>query len=186
MSSTAPWIAPGTPIAGASPLSISRPAVGAAAEPAIALRRARLDDVGRMATLLDEYARRGLVLPRPIGVLFRHVREFVVATASDEVVGCGALRVYSPVLAEIGALAVAERCQGRRVGRCIVEALVGEARSLGTRRVFALTLQEPFFHRLGFRTVPMSEVPEKIAADRDEGIDRAACMKITVVRDLED
>lgn len=153
---------------------------------AVEVRRARLADVPEIARLLDEYARLGLVLPRPITALYRHVREFLVAVEGAEVVGCGALRLYTPALAEVAALAVAERLQRRHVGRRIVESLVAEARAFGIRRVFALTLQEPFFHRLGFRSVPMTEVPEKIAADRDEGIDRAACMKITVVRDLED
>lgn len=168
--------------AGVLPLPTIVPGVGLGA--GIELRRPRLTDVPAISRLLEEYARLGLVLPRTQGQLFRHVREFLVAVEGDEVVGCASLRIYTPVLAEIGALAVAERCQGRRVGRRLVEALVGEAQELGIRRVFALTLQEPFFHRLGFRTVPMEEVPEKIAADRDEGINRAACMKATVVRDL--
>jgi amino-acid N-acetyltransferase len=160
-------------------------AESAVTAPEVAIRPARMADIPQIADLLETYARLGLVLPRPIGMLYRHMREFLVAVEGERVIGCGALRLYSPVLAEVCALAVAESCRGKSVGRRIVEALVEEARAFGVRRVFAMTLQESFFNRLGFRTVPMTEVPEKIEADRQEGIDRAKCMKATVVRDLE-
>ncbi|HEX7119674.1 MAG TPA: GNAT family N-acetyltransferase [Longimicrobiales bacterium] len=186
MSRAASWAGPAAPEADAVVLPLETARAGVVPGPELELRRARLADVVQLSELLDAYARLGLVLPRPVGVLYRHVREFLVAADGGRIVGCGALRLYSPELAEVAALAVAEDCRGRRVGRRIVEALVEEARGFGIRRVFAMTLQEPFFHRLGFRTVPMTDVPEKIAADRDEGIDRAACMKATVVRDLED
>ncbi|HEX6941228.1 MAG TPA: GNAT family N-acetyltransferase [Longimicrobiales bacterium] len=186
MSSAAQCIEPAAAAVDAVVLPLAMaPAEGVQAG-TVGVRRARLEDVAQISELLDAYARRGLVLPRTVGAICRHIREFLVAVEADRVVGCGALRLYSPVLAEVAALAVAEPCQGRHVGRRIVEALVEEARAFGIRRVFALTLQEPFFHRLGFRTVPMTEVPEKIAADREEGIDRAKCMKATVVRDLVD
>ena len=47
-------------------------------------------------------------------------------------------------------------------------------------RVFALTVQERFFHRLGFRTVPMTEFPEKIARDCQGCARRATCAEIAV------
>lgn len=183
MSAATQWV--GTEVSLIDPVAFPVAAAAVVAAPDVVIRQARITDVPQIAELLEEYARRGLVLPRPIGALYRHVREFLVAVEGDRVVGCGALRLYSPDLAEVGALAVAEDCQGKKIGRRIVEALVEEARAFGVRRVFAMTLQEPFFNRLGFRTVPMTDVPEKIEADRQEGIDRAKCMKATVVRDLE-
>jgi amino-acid N-acetyltransferase len=152
---------------------------------ALELRRAHPADVPAIADLLDRYARLGFVLPRAPEQIYRQIREFVVVVEGERVVGCGGLRIYNATLAEVVALAVAEEYQGKGVGRRIVEALLEEARMLAMRRVFALTLQETFFHQRGFRTVPMAEVPEKIAADKAEGIDRALCMKTTVVRDFE-
>lgn len=170
------------------PAKLSAAGAGAGVDGSVTveLRRALPADVPEIAVLLDAYARRGLVLPRAIDQLYRHVREFHVAVDAEGVAGCGGLRIYSPVLAEVTALAVAERWQGRRVGRRIVERLVEEARLFGVRRVFALTRQEPFFLRLGFRTIELEAIPEKLAADRDEGIDRAAHRKTAVVRDLDD
>jgi amino-acid N-acetyltransferase len=176
--------------AAALPLGASERASGMLARgwvkpAALELRRAHPADVPAIIELLDRYARLGFVLPRAPEQIYRQVREFVVVVEGERVVGCGGLRIYSAALAEVVALAVAEEYQGKGVGRRIVDALVEEARLLAMRRVFALTLQETFFHQRGFRTVPMAEVPEKIAADKAEGIDRALCMKTTVVRDLE-
>lgn len=151
----------------------------------IEVRRARLADAASVLALLDCYARRGLVLPRTFEQVCRTIREFVVAVDGHDVVGCAALRIHTPTLAEVAAVAVAEGVQGRGIGRSVVEAVVGEARELAIARVFAMTGQEPFFHRLGFRTVPLESIPEKIAADRAEGIDRSLHPRAAVLRELE-
>lgn len=148
------------------------------------VRRACPRDVPGMEALLACYIQHELVLPRTSAQLYRHIREFVVAVDRGEVVGCAGLRVYSSDLGEVTALAVSERCQGQRIGRRMVESLIEEATAFGLRRLFALTMREEFFHHLGFRTVPRSEVPEKLEADRIEGIDRSACKKAMVVLDL--
>lgn len=157
--------------------------VGVAVDP-IALRRARPADVPAIQTLLDAYAARGLLFARPPDLLYRTVREYVVACDETGVVGCAGLRIHNAVSGEVGALAVAEHCHGRGIGRRMVEVLLEEAVALGLERVFALTLQEGFFHRLGFRTVPLEAVPEKIAADRLDGIDRSKHPKATVLLEL--
>lgn len=148
------------------------------------LRSAILEDVPAIAALLDGWARRGLVLPRSIGQLYRNFREFHVATRVDQVVGSVALRLYSPELAEVGALAVDEAHHGAGIGRMLVESQIEQARRLGLQRVFALTLQEEFFHRLGFRTVSVTEFPEKIAADCATCAKRAGCIEVAVALDL--
>ena len=148
------------------------------------VRRAVPADVAAMVELLDGYAAQGLVLPRSADQVARHFREFVVAEDARGIVGCSALRVYSAELGEVCALAVAARSQGTGVGRRMVEALLAEARMLRLRRVFAMTLQEGFFGRLGFVSVPLESIPEKVAADRAEGIDRLVCPKLAMVREL--
>lgn len=150
----------------------------------VRVRGARPADVPAMMELLDEFARRGSVLPRTPAQLYRHIREFTVAVDATGVVGCVGLRLYSATLGELCALAVTDRCHGKGIGRRLVHAVVDEARDLSIRRLFALTLQESFFARVGFRTVPRAEIPEKIEADRLEGIDRTACRKVAVLRDL--
>jgi amino-acid N-acetyltransferase len=172
-----------------SPLSITQHGVRIGSPspitPAIALLRpGRIDDVPQIVPLLDTYVQQGLVLPRSEEQIYRTIREFTVAVDTDGIVGCGALRLYSAELAEIGALAVHERAHGKGIGSAIVQSLVDEAVHFGVSRVFAMTLQEPFFHKLGFRTVKIAEFPQKIAADCTGCIRAATCAEIAVVREL--
>ena len=93
----------------------------------VSIRRARPDDVDQMYVMLDAYARQGLLLPRRVQDVYRNVREFIVAVdENDAVLGCGGLRIYTPVLAEIVALAVDERCHGKG-RRCETHHRLGSA-----------------------------------------------------------
>lgn len=151
----------------------------------VTVRPARIGDMREVEPLVNGFARRNLMLPKTADQLARLFREFVVAVDQEErVVGCGALRIYSESLAEIASLAVDERLQGAGIGRRIVEGLLHEARSLELRVVFALTLQEPFFHRLGFRTVPKESFPLKVWADCRSCPKLHACDEIAVARDV--
>ena len=162
----------------------TRRVVEPAREGLVALRDAALSDVPEISALLDGFARRGLLLPRTDAQLYRHFREFTVAADAAGVAGCGALKVYSQASAEIGALAVDARLHGQGIGRRIVEELIEQARAMGIARVFALTLQEGFFERLGFRVVNVAEFPEKIAADCVGCAKRSACIEIAVAMEL--
>jgi amino-acid N-acetyltransferase len=161
------------------------PAVAAQASTSLVLRRAVPTDVPALQELLDRYARLGLVLPRAPESLYRHLREYQVAVEEMKVVACAGLRIYHQGLAEVVGVAVAESRQGRGIGRRIVRAVLEEARQLAIPRVFALTLQEPFFRQLGFSSISLEEIPEKLAADRAEGIDRSLCRKSTMIRALD-
>lgn len=152
--------------------------------PEISIRRAMPADGPALLELFDYYARLGLVLPRTPEAVYRHLREYVVAVEDGEVVGCAGLRIYNQTLAEVVGVVVAGGQQGRGIGRGVVAAVLEEAHQFGIERVFALTLQDPFFKQLGFRIVPLTDIPEKMAADRADGIDRELCKKTTMVLDL--
>ncbi len=151
---------------------------------AVLLRPASYRDVKPLHELLDAYARQGLLLPRTPEQISRRIHEFTVAVDAHGIVGCGALRLYTLKLAELVALAVAERAQGQGIGRILVESIVDEAERRGVRRLFALTLRERFFNRLGFQTRPMHQLPEKLAADCALCPKRQACNEILVLREL--
>ncbi len=152
---------------------------------AVSLRPGTFADVPLMADLINGYAAHGLMLPKATGQLYRTLREFVVAVDADgALLGCGALRIYDPGLAEVCSLAVADAARGLGVGRRVVEALHGEASAFGLARVFALTLEPGFFHRLGYETVEKSVLPQKIEADCVGCPRRDACNEIAVLRTL--
>lgn len=166
--------------------SVSAPAP--TADPALVLvRAARPADMAEVEELIRGFARRGLLLPKTLDQLHRTFREFLVARdGGGSLLGCVALRVYSPALAEVSALAVAARAHGRGVGRRLMDALVHEAGSLGIDTLFALTLEAGFFHRIGFRTVARERFPQKIAADCTGCPRRVGCREITVTMDIHE
>ncbi|MBW3554162.1 MAG: GNAT family N-acetyltransferase [Gemmatimonadetes bacterium] len=142
-------------------------------------------DMAEVGWLINGFARRGLMLPKTPEQLNRSFREFLVARGEGgRLLGCVALRVFTPGLAEVSALAVAPEAHGRGLGRRLVETLIDEARSLGLATLFALTLEEGFFHRLGFRTVARELFPEKIAADCAGCDRRTHCREIAVAREI--
>ena len=66
------------------------------------------------------------------------------------VVGFAALEVYSPKLAEVRSLAVADEFRGRGVGQELVRRCVELARDRRVLEVMAVTSRDSFFTRCGF------------------------------------
>ncbi len=149
------------------------------------VRPATIADMLQVEPLINGFAAQNLMLPKTREQLVRLFREFVVA--ADEhgrVVGCGGLRIFSPTLAEIISLAVDPVTQGTGLGGRIVERLVEDAETLGIESVFALTLRDGFFHRLGFRTVPKEMFPAKVWSDCRSCPKLHACDEIAVVKEV--
>lgn len=160
------------------------PALVAADAPVLTIRRATTTDVGAMHALQADFVAARILLARTTEQIRASIDNYVVATDGERIVGTGMLKVYSPELAEICALAVDPAYQKHGLGRRIVEALVEQAAHRGIPRVIALTLQDGFFHRLGFATTALSALPEKVAADCVACPKKHACDEIAVVRDV--
>ncbi|MEN8374887.1 MAG: N-acetyltransferase [Gemmatimonadota bacterium] len=148
----------------------------------VGTRPASFGDIPDMASLINRYAALGLMLPKTPAHLYRTVREFIVAESDQGVLGCGALRIYEPDLAEVCSLAVSDAARGLGVGRRLVAALHAEAARLGIGRTFALTLEPGFFHRLGYHTIERAVLPQKIDVDCAGCPKRDACDEIAVLR----
>jgi amino-acid N-acetyltransferase len=120
----------------------------------VIVRPALLPDVAQIESLINGFADKQLMLHKTTVQLARTFREFVVALdASGKLLGCAALRVYTPQLAELGSLAVDESAHG--LAWAASSSRRGEeAARHGIGTVFALTLQDVFFHKQGYRTVP--------------------------------
>ncbi len=129
------------------------------------MRRATVRDVPAMARIINHWASQGIMLPKSHHQLYQYIRDFVVATRGEEVIGCGALHVVWEDLAEVRSMAVVQEWQGRGVGRAMLARLLDEARDLGLPHVFALTYRQDFFERAGFRVVPHETLPHKIWGD---------------------
>ena len=157
----------------------------AAARAEVIVRPAVLADVAQIESLINGFADKQLMLHKTSVQLSRTFREFVVALdASGKLLGCAALRVYTPQLAELASLAVDENAHGMGVGRKLVAAIEVEAEKIGIGTVFALTLQDIFFHKQGYRTVPKEMFPLKVWADCRGCAKLEKCDEIAVVKEL--
>lgn len=86
---------------------------------------------------------------------------FGAYASSDRLVGCGQLALAqwpnAPHRAEVQKVVVASACQGRGVGRCVVDAIHDAAREIGRSLLLLNTRRgdgaETFYRRLGYRAV---------------------------------
>ena len=141
---------------------------------ALVVRPARTSDIGEIRALVDSHAEDGRLLNKATVTLYEDVQEFIVASTSVEVVGCGALHVLWEDLAEIRTVAVATPWQGKGVGSAVLSALIERAAQLGIRRLFCLTFETGFFGAHGFAEIagaPVSpEVYKQLLQSYDEGV----------------
>jgi amino-acid N-acetyltransferase len=140
------------------------------------VRKARLGEASAIADLNNQYADEALMLRRTPEMVALAIDDYVVAvTPRGRVVGCGALKEYSPSLAEVAAIAVAKEAHGRGLGRQIVATVEALALKRGIRDVFALTLQPAFFEAVGYARTDPTHYPEKIRRDCVGCARRAFC-----------
>jgi len=148
------------------------------------LRQARIDDLDGICRLVDHWARMGENLPRGREDILKAILDFGVAVLDGQVVGCGALWIYTPQLAEIRSLGVDEACQGRGIGSELVQHFLDVARDLHIPRVCVLTRAPHFFARLGFRQVSINSLPEKVLKDCAGCPKNDRCDEIAMVIDI--
>jgi amino-acid N-acetyltransferase len=146
---------------------------------------AHIKHVPAIADILNRFAGRGEILPRPIEEVYQSIREWVVAVDGDAVVGCGSLVVLWNDLAEIRSLIVDPDYQGEGIGRQMVEMLLEESTRLDIPKVFALTRKPGFFHSVGFNQVPRASLPRKIWKDCIHCTMFLACDEVAMLQEIE-
>ena len=151
----------------------------------VRVRRARDTDIEGIASLIDGYAAQGVMLTRSPESIALALHDYVVAVdARGRVMACGALREYSPSIAEVSAVAVAADAQGRGLGTSIVAAVEDLAAVRGIDEVFALTLTTGFFLAAGYAIVDRAIYPEKVRRDCRGCARRFSCAEVCVQRML--
>jgi amino-acid N-acetyltransferase len=142
---------------------------------AIKVRPARTQDINAVADLCGPLIQSRVLLGKERVELYESVQEFMVAEDySGKVIGCGALHVMWEDLGEVRTLAVSENHQGTGVGKSILEALLGRAKTLGLKRIFCLSFEVDFFKKAGFEPIAETPVEPAVYAElvrsNDEGI----------------
>ena len=116
--------------------------------PDLLVRRARTSDAPGISRLNNTFADEGQMLARTPETVALAIDDYVVVqNAAGELLACGALKEYSPSVAEVAAIAVSRDAHGKGLGRAIVGAVERLARQRGIHDLFALTLQPEFSRR---------------------------------------
>jgi N-acetylglutamate synthase-like GNAT family acetyltransferase len=151
----------------------------------ISLRMAQPVDVAPIVSLVNGYASDSVMLPITEDRVVLALEDFIVAVdVRGRVRACGALKEYSPSLAEVASLAVARDAHGGGIGKRVVAELEALARMRGIEELFALTMTAGFFQSIGFVITERARYPEKIRRDCTSCARRFGCAEVCVARVL--
>jgi amino-acid N-acetyltransferase len=103
--------------------SSSRPRVGGAS-----VRKAKLQDAVHIFELVNSLSSDGTLLRRNYAEICENVRDFAVAESESGIfLGCGALHLYGPHLAEVRSIVVKPEAKGQGAGGKLLRLLLAEA-----------------------------------------------------------
>ena len=112
-----------------------------------------------------------------------NVRDFTVAESEAGVfLGCGALHLYGPHLAEVRSIVVKPEAKGQGAGGKLLRALLSEAEEQSVTAVSLFTRIPDFFFHFGFRVVDRTALPDKIYKDCQTCPRLYACDEVAMVR----
>lgn len=151
----------------------------------ITIRPASRADAESIVDLVNGYAAEGVMLPRTLDSVAHALDDFIVAVdGRGGLLGCGALKEYSPSLAEVSSLAIQRAAHGTGLGKRIVRSVEALARKRGIDELFALTLTPAFFESAGYAVADRAGYPEKIRRDCLRCPRRIRCDEVCVSRSL--
>ena len=145
-------------------------------------REALLRDAEQIHVLIDSYSGDGTLLPRTLPEICENIRDFVVVEDEGRIIGCGALHLYGPHLAEVRSIAVYPDTKGKGAGRALVEELLVQAERQEVTCVCLFTRIPDFFARLGFVTAVREQIPDKLYKDCHRCPRQNNCDEVAMVR----
>jgi amino-acid N-acetyltransferase len=147
------------------------------------VRPAKLQDAVNIFELVNSLSGDGTLLRRNYAEICENVRDFAIAESESGVfLGCGALHLYGPHLAEVRSIVVKPEAKGQGAGGKILRALLAEAEEQGVVAVCLFTRIPDFFFHFGFRTADRTALPDKIYKDCQTCPRLYACDEVAMVR----
>ena len=158
-----------------------------ASDPNIRAHKARLQDAEDIFHLVNSLSGDGTLLRRSYAEICENIRDFTVvhrSTPSGEIefLGCGALHLYGPHLAEIRSIVVNPEHRGLGAGDELLEALMAEAEEHKVTSVCLFTRIPEYFAHLGFREAERDAMPDKIYKDCQTCPRLYACDEVAMVK----
>jgi amino-acid N-acetyltransferase len=148
------------------------------------VRKARLQDATDVYNLVNSLSGDGTLLRRAFAEICENIRDFtIVKSDEEEFLGCGALHLYGPHLAEVRSIVVRPEVKGEGAGAMLLAALIDEAEEHGIESVCLFTRIPEFFLRHGFREVEdRAALPDKIYKDCQNCPRLYKCDEVAMVR----
>jgi amino-acid N-acetyltransferase len=166
--------------------------LGAATVPAqqfrmITVHKAHLQDARNVFDLVNSLSHDGTLLRRSYAEICENIRDFTVACIAKEdgeheFIGCGALHLYGPHLAEVRSIVVKPEARGLGAGDAILEALLAEGEEHQVMSVCLFTRIPTYFEHLGFRVAERDAMPDKIYKDCQTCPRLYACDEVAMVK----
>ena len=112
-----------------------------------------------------------------------NVRDFTVAERPDGAfLGCGALHLYGPHLAEVRSIVLRPESRGQGAGGALLRALLAESEEHGVLSTCLFTRIPEFFEHYGFRIAERTAMPDKIYKDCQTCPRLYACDEVAMVK----
>jgi amino-acid N-acetyltransferase len=151
--------------------------------PDIKVHKAHLQDARNIFDLVNSLSVDGTLLRRSYAEICENIRDFTVAeTSNGTFLGCGALHLYGPHLAEVRSIVVRPEAKGLGAGGLLLRALVDEAELHSVVSVCLFTRIPDFFEHFDFRVAERDAMPDKIYKDCQTCPRLYACDEVAMVR----
>jgi amino-acid N-acetyltransferase len=158
----------------------------------LTIHKAHLQDARNIFDLVNSLSGDGTLLRRSYAEICENIRDFTVAErtpsgpadpdAEPEFLGCGALHLYGPHLAEVRSIVMRPEAKGLGAGALLLQSLIAEAAQHEVLSVCLFTRIPTFFERYGFRVAERNAMPDKIYKDCQTCPRLYACDEVAMVR----
>jgi amino-acid N-acetyltransferase len=151
--------------------------------PDVKVHKAHLQDARNIFDLVNSLSGDGTLLRRSYAEICENIRDFTVAETNEgEFLGCGALHLYGPHLAEVRSIVMRPEAKGQGAGGLLLKALIEEAEQHAVVSVCLFTRIPDFFEHFGFRVADREAMPDKIYKDCQTCPRLYACDEVAMVR----
>ena len=154
------------------------------------VHKARLQDARNIFDLVNSLSHDGTLLRRSYAEICENIRDFTVAESLPDsthhetqphFLGCGALHLYGPHLAEVRSIVLYPEARGQGAGGALLRALLAESQDHGVTSTCLFTRLPEFFERYGFRVAERNAMPDKIYKDCQTCPRLYACDEVAMV-----
>jgi len=125
------------------------------------MRKATIDDVGGIISLISPLEQEGTLVKRPRDKLEAEIQRFVVQERDGAIVACAALYPYpEDHTAELACVAVSPHYKGQQRGDALLAFMEHEALQIGIKQLFVLTTHTAqWFQERGFALANLDSLP---------------------------